>query len=144
MTFREKLTDCHHGHKHRHGHHERSTRGGRHGFHGLHELLHGLWRGHRVQGGRELSEDRSIDRRERHRGERTLNEAQSAEGQIVCSCRNVTDEQIRKAIQEKGLMTVEEIVDSTGAGCDCGKCITDIELLLIRGNDTEPASRGNL
>jgi len=144
MTFWEKQADCRHGHKHRHGHHERSTRGGRHGFHGLHGLLHELWHGHRAHGRRELSEDRGIHRSERHRGKRTLNEAQSTEGQIVCSCRNVTDEQIRKAVLEKGLTTVKEIVDSTGAGCDCGKCIADIERLLIRGNDTEPVSRGNL
>lgn len=130
MTFREKQSDCRHGHKHRHGRHERSGRGERHGFRGLHDLLHELWRGHRVHGGRELSEDRSIHPSERHRGERTLGEAQSTEGQIVCSCRNVTGEQIRKAILEKELKTVEEIVDSTGAGCDCGKCITDIERLL--------------
>jgi NAD(P)H-nitrite reductase large subunit len=97
-----------------------------------------------VHGGRELSEDRGIHRSERHRGKRTLNEAQGTEGQIVCSCRKITDEHILRIIREKGLKTVDEIFDSTGAGCDCGKFITDIERLLIRGNDTKPVSRGNL
>jgi bacterioferritin-associated ferredoxin len=143
MTFREKQTDCRHGHKHRHGHHERSTRGGRHSFHGLHELLHGLLHGHRAHGGSALSEDRRVHPSKHHQKE-SLEEAQSPEGDIVCSCRKITDEHVLRIIREKGLKTVDEVVHSTGAGCDCGRCITDIERLLIRGNDREPVSRGNL
>ncbi len=68
---------------------------------------------------------------------------QSPEGQLVCSCRNVTDEQIRKAILEKGLKTVDGIAGSTGAGCDCGTYIPDIERILAEGNGREPGSGGN-
>ncbi len=42
----------------------------------------------------------------------------------------IYESQILKAIQEKKLITAEEVGDVTGAGTVCGECIEDIEDLL--------------
>lgn len=52
------------------------------------------------------------------------------EGEIVCECFGVTDEQIRRAIKENNLNTVEEITDFTKAGGGCGKCLDKLADLL--------------
>ncbi len=53
-----------------------------------------------------------------------------AEGEIVCECFGVTDEQIKRAIAENNLNTVEEITDFTKAGGGCGKCLDKIADIL--------------
>ncbi|WP_243440139.1 Fe-S cluster assembly protein NifU [Fundidesulfovibrio soli] len=53
-----------------------------------------------------------------------------AEGEIVCECFGVTDEQVRRAIKENNLNTVEEITDFTKAGGGCGKCLDKLADLL--------------
>ena len=45
-----------------------------------------------------------------------------AEGEVVCECFGVTDIEIRRAIQESNLRSVEEITNFTKAGGGCGKC----------------------
>ena len=45
-----------------------------------------------------------------------------AEGEIVCECFGVTDLEIRRAIEESHLRSVEEITNFTKAGGGCGKC----------------------
>jgi len=45
-----------------------------------------------------------------------------AEGEIVCECFGVTDLEIKRAIQESNLRSVEEITNYTKAGGGCGKC----------------------
>jgi NifU-like protein len=52
------------------------------------------------------------------------------EGEIVCECFGVTDEQIRKAIQENDLKSVDDVTYYTKAGGGCGQCIPQIEELL--------------
>jgi NifU-like protein len=54
-----------------------------------------------------------------------------AEGELVCKCFGVTDEQIRRAISENDLKTVDEVTNYTKAGGGCGECVMDIEKLLI-------------
>lgn len=51
---------------------------------------------------------------------------------IVCECFQVTEGQIRRAVTANNLRTVEEVTDYTKAGGGCGKCIPDIEELIIR------------
>ena len=53
-----------------------------------------------------------------------------ADGEIVCECFGVTDEQIKRAIAENNLNTVEEITDFTKAGGGCGKCLDKIADIL--------------
>lgn len=52
------------------------------------------------------------------------------EGTIVCTCFGVTDAQIRRAIQENYLKTVEEITHYTKAGGGCGGCVDAIQAIL--------------
>jgi NAD(P)H-nitrite reductase large subunit len=46
--------------------------------------------------------------------------------EYVCTCFNLTKEDILFAIKEKGLQTVEEIGEETLAGTVCGACIGDL------------------
>lgn len=52
------------------------------------------------------------------------------EGTIVCTCFGITDAQIRRAIQENHLKTVEEITNYTKAGGGCGGCLDSIQIIL--------------
>lgn len=52
------------------------------------------------------------------------------EGEIICKCFGVTDEQILRAIKENSLTSVEEITNFTKAGGGCGDCAGDIQRLL--------------
>ncbi|THB71252.1 MAG: Fe-S cluster assembly protein NifU [Desulfobulbaceae bacterium] len=45
-----------------------------------------------------------------------------AEGEVICECFGVTDLEIKRAIQESNLRSVEEITNFTKAGGGCGKC----------------------
>lgn len=46
----------------------------------------------------------------------------TAEGEIICECFGVTDLEIKRAIEESNLRSVEEITNFTKAGGGCGKC----------------------
>ena len=43
-----------------------------------------------------------------------------AKGVVVCTCFGVTDEEIRKVVQENGLTTVEQVTNFCKAGGGCG------------------------
>lgn len=62
------------------------------------------------------------------RGEPPL--APEEEGKLVCKCFGITDVQIRRAIQENNLKTVEEITNYTKAGGGCGDCLETIQQIL--------------
>lgn len=53
-----------------------------------------------------------------------------AEGEVVCECFGVTDVEIRRAIAESNLKTVEEVTNFTKAGGGCGKCEDRIQELI--------------
>ena len=55
---------------------------------------------------------------------------QEEEGRLVCKCFGVTDTQIRKAIRENGLTTVDEVTNFTKAGGACGDCREQIQDIL--------------
>lgn len=63
------------------------------------------------------------------RGEKT-EQHNEEEGKLVCKCFGVTDNQIRRAIRENGLKTIEEITDYTKAGGACGECLDEIAEIL--------------
>ena len=72
-----------------------------------------------------LSEEHSHD----HAGEK-----------IVCTCFNVTENQIWEAIKVNGLTTVEEVTNYTKAGGACGRCkglIKDIIETYLKKNKAE-------
>lgn len=57
-------------------------------------------------------------------------EAPHEESRIVCKCFGVSEDQIRRAIKENNLTTVEEITNFTKAGGGCGNCLGDIAAIL--------------
>jgi NifU-like protein len=52
------------------------------------------------------------------------------EGELVCNCFGVTDEQIRREIASNKLSTVEEVTHYTKAGGGCGLCHEIIEQII--------------
>ncbi len=52
------------------------------------------------------------------------------EGEIVCECFGVTDVQIRRAVKENHLTTIEEITNYIKAGGGCGKCHDRIQEII--------------
>ena len=52
------------------------------------------------------------------------------EVKLVCKCFGVTDVQIRRAIEENNLKTVEEVTNYTKAGGGCGECLDTIQDIL--------------
>jgi NifU-like protein len=70
-----------------------------------------------------------------------------AQGEVVCECFGVTDLEIRRAIKESKLKTVEEITNFTKAGGGCGRCHDRLEEILreerreIKQN--QPPNRSN-
>lgn len=53
-----------------------------------------------------------------------------AQDVLICNCNEVYRNEIIKAIEEKGLKTVEEVGEATGAGTICGGCIDDIQAVI--------------
>lgn len=60
------------------------------------------------------------------------------EGKLVCKCFGITDEQIKQAIRENNLKTVEEVTDYTKAGGACGDCRDEIAEILAYELKKEP------
>ncbi|MBI9078351.1 MAG: Fe-S cluster assembly protein NifU [Pseudodesulfovibrio sp.] len=64
------------------------------------------------------------------RGEAPPKAEHSHEGELICECFGIFDEEILHAIKENNLKSVEDITNFTKAGGGCGKCIDDLERLL--------------
>jgi NifU-like protein len=52
------------------------------------------------------------------------------EGKVVCTCFNITDREIERAIKENKLTTVEDVTNFTKAGGGCGGCHEQIQEML--------------
>ena len=77
------------------------------------------------------------------RGEKA--EGPHEESRIVCKCFGVSEDQIRRAIRENNLTTVEQVTNFTKAGGGCGNCIDDIAAILA--NETgapEPEKKADV
>lgn len=61
-----------------------------------------------------------------------------AEGEVVCECFGVTDVEIRRAVEESDLKTVEEVTNFTKAGGGCGKCEERIQELIDEVRKSAP------
>jgi NifU-like protein len=57
------------------------------------------------------------------------------EGELVCECFGVTDEQIREEVKANNLTTVEQVTHYTKAGGGCGQCHEKIAAIIhqVRG-----------
>ena len=53
---------------------------------------------------------------------------------VICNCNEIYKSEIVKAINEKGLKTVEEVGEVTLAGTVCGQCQDDIQEILDKLN----------
>ncbi|MEW6428540.1 MAG: Fe-S cluster assembly protein NifU [Thermodesulfobacteriota bacterium] len=60
-----------------------------------------------------------------------------AQGEVVCECFGVTDLEIRRAIRESGLNSVEEVTNFTKAGGGCGKCHDRIQELILEARQEQ-------
>ncbi len=58
-----------------------------------------------------------------------------AEGEVVCECFGVTDIEVKRAILESDLHTVEDVTNFTKAGGGCGKCHDRIKVLLYEARE---------
>jgi len=54
----------------------------------------------------------------------------AAEGEVVCECFGVTDVEVKRAVAESNLRTVEEVTNFTKAGGGCGKCHDRLQELI--------------
>lgn len=52
------------------------------------------------------------------------------EGEIVCECFGVTDQEIERVVRENHLKTIEDVTDYVKAGGGCGKCHDDIQVII--------------
>ena len=55
---------------------------------------------------------------------------EKAEGNIVCECFGVTDLEIKEAVIENNLTTIEEVTNFTKAGGGCGNCHDKIQEMI--------------
>ncbi len=53
-----------------------------------------------------------------------------ADGEIVCECFGVTDIEIKHAVKENQLASVDDVTDFIKAGGGCGKCHDDIQAII--------------
>ncbi len=63
-----------------------------------------------------------------YRGEGT--KTRTLEGQVICKCYGVTEQQIRKVAIENNLRTIDEVTHYTKAGGGCGLCHEKIQQIL--------------
>lgn len=61
------------------------------------------------------------------------------EGEVVCECFGVTDVQIRRAVEENNLKTMEDVTHYTKAGGGCEKCHPEIERILTEAKGARDA-----
>lgn len=66
------------------------------------------------------------------------------EGALICKCFGVFDVQIRKAIQENNLKTVEDVTSYTKAGGGCGDCLDAIQGILDEELGKKPLQEFNI
>ncbi len=58
------------------------------------------------------------------------NADKNLEDELLCTCYNVSENEVRRVIIENGLTTVEEVTNYTKAGGGCGQCKGKIQALL--------------
>ena len=71
-------------------------------------------------------------------------EEEHEEGKLICKCFGVDEGHIRRAVQNNGLTTLEEVINYTKAGGGCTACHEKIELalaeILAQPPQTPPAA----
>ena len=57
---------------------------------------------------------------------------------IVCVCLQVTERQLREAVERSGVQTVRELIRATEAGTGCTACHQQLESCLTRRSSPPP------
>ena len=57
--------------------------------------------------------------------------------ELVCICNQVTQSEIKKAINKFGITTTLEVGFATKAGTTCGRCLPSIEKILSESIQTD-------
>ncbi len=65
-----------------------------------------------------------------YRGEAPGKTGEDAHDRLVCRCFGVTEGQIRRAIRENGLTSVEQVTNFTKAGGACGGCLEEVAAIV--------------
>jgi NifU-like protein len=73
----------------------------------------------------------------------TIKTTPMKQGKVVCTCFNITEEEIVHAIKENGLTTLEDITNFTKAGGACGNCHDEIRKILARVTGAPTSSSSN-
>ena len=63
------------------------------------------------------------------------------EGEIVCECFGITNIDIRRAVTENGLTSVDDVTDYVKAGGGCGNCHDKIEAIIADVTGTPVATQ---
>ncbi len=61
------------------------------------------------------------------------------QGKLVCACKQVGYNTLCRAIQEKGIDTVEALSAETAAGTGCGSCLPELEQIIAKESAHEAA-----
>ena len=62
---------------------------------------------------------------------------------VVCACLQVTERQLRAAVEQSGVQTVRELIHATEAGTGCTACHGQLESCLTRWSGP-PSGLGEL
>ncbi len=57
---------------------------------------------------------------------------------VVCACLQVTERQLRAAVEQEGVQTVRELIHATEAGTGCTACHGRLEGCLTRWSSPPP------
>ena len=57
---------------------------------------------------------------------------------VVCACLQVTERQLRAAVEQTGVQTVRELIHATEAGTGCTACHRRLEGCLARWSSPPP------
>jgi NifU-like protein len=74
-------------------------------------------------------------------GGKKTGSAAHKEGSVVCTCFNVTDKEIERAIRENNLKTVDDVTNFTKAGGGCGGCREQLQRMLDSINGTADGAK---
>ena len=62
------------------------------------------------------------------------------EDRVVCACLQVTERQLRAAVEQTGVQTVRELIRATEAGTGCTACHRRLESCLTTWSSPVPPS----
>ena len=60
------------------------------------------------------------------------------EEQVVCACLQVTERQLRAAVEQSGIQSVRELMRATEAGTGCTACHQRLEICMTRWSSPSP------